>query len=128
MILDIIKLVLPVFDRLIPDVNAREKAKEELTKTLLENQTAIMSAMKDTMAADAASESWLTRSARPIVVLWSLGMITWVVLSPIFNLQTATLTALSGVPDSLWNLVSVGIGGYMLARTVEKGMANWKKK
>lgn len=128
MILDIIKLVLPVFDRLIPDVNAREKAKEELTKTLLENQTAIMSAMKDTMAADAASESWLTRSARPIVVLWSLGMITWVVLSPIFNLQTATLTALSGVPDSLWNLVSVGIGGYMLARTVEKGMSNWKKK
>lgn len=128
MILDIIKLVLPVFDRLIPDVNAREKAKEELTRTLLENQTAIMSAMKDTMAADAASESWLTRSARPIVVLWSLGMITWVVLSPIFNLQTATLTALSGVPDSLWNLVSVGIGGYMLARTVEKGMSNWKKK
>jgi len=128
MILDIIKLVLPVFDRLIPDVNAREKAKEELTKTLLENQTAIMSAMKDTMAADAASESWLTRSARPIVVLWSLGMITWVVLSPIFNLQTATLTALGGVPASLWNLVSVGIGGYMLARTVEKGMANWKKK
>lgn len=128
MILDIIKLVLPVFDRLIPDVNAREKAKEELTKTLLENQTAIMSAMKDTMAADAASESWLTRSARPIVVMWSLGMITWVVLSPIFNLQTATLTALSGVPDSLWNLVSVGIGGYMLARTVEKGMSNWKKK
>lgn len=128
MILDIIKLVLPVFDKLIPDVNAREKAKEELTKTLLENQTAIMSAMKDTMAADAASESWLTRSARPIVVMWSLAMITWVVLSPIFNLQTATLTALSGVPDSLWNLVSVGIGGYMLARTVEKGMANWKKK
>jgi len=128
MILDIIKLVLPVFDKLIPDVNAREKAKEELTKTLLENQTAIMGAMKDTMAADAASESWLTRSARPIVVMWSLAMITWVVLSPIFNLQTATLTALSGVPDSLWNLVSVGIGGYMLARTVEKGMANWKKK
>jgi hypothetical protein len=55
-------------------------------------------------------------------------MISWVVASPIFNLQTETLKALAGVPDSLWNLVSIGIGGYMLARTVEKGLATWKGK
>jgi len=128
MLFSIFTLLAPILDKLIPDVNARLQAKEELEKALAANQAALVTAMKDTMAADAQSESTLTRIARPLVVLWSLAMISWVVASPIFNLQTETLKALAGVPDSLWNLVSTGIGGYMLARTVEKGLATWKGK
>jgi hypothetical protein len=128
MLFSIFTLLAPILDKLIPDVNARLQAKEELEKALAANQAALVTAMKDTMAADAQSESTLTRIARPLVVLWSLAMISWVVASPIFNLQTETLKALAGVPDSLWNLVSIGIGGYMLARTVEKGLATWKGK
>lgn len=118
----------PILTKLIPDVNARASALEDLHKTLVAQETAIVASMQAVMTADAASEGWLTRNARPIVVMWSLGMITWVTMSPMFGLQQATISALAGVPDALWNLVSVGIGGYVLARSVDKGIAAWKSK
>lgn len=121
--LEILGLILPgitkILDKVIPDADKRAEAQEAVTKLLLENQNAILQASKDVMVADAQSEGWLTRNARPGVVVWAMGMITWVIFSPIFGLQDATIHALQRVPDSLWNLVMVGIGGYMLAKTVE---------
>jgi hypothetical protein len=95
---------------------------------LIANQAAIYDAMKEVMAADAASESVLTRNARPLVVMWCMVMITWVVLSPVFGLQTETIDAIKAVPGDLWNLVMVGIGGYILAKTVTDGIKASKSK
>jgi hypothetical protein len=65
--------------------------------------------------------------ARPIVVMWCLVMITWVVVSPMFGLQVATIAAIKAVPSDLWNLVMVGIGGYILAKSVTDAVKAVKK-
>lgn len=73
------------------------------------------------MKADASSESPWARNARPMTVFWALAMISWVgVVSPMLGLQSEVVTALKGVPAELWSLLSVGIGAYMLARSVDK--------
>ena len=113
----IITAISGVLTRIIPDPDKRIQVEADIHRALLENQSAIYGAMKDVMAADAASDSWLTKNARPIVVMWCLVMITWVVFSPMFGLQGATIAALRAVPSDLWNLVTVGIGGYILAKS-----------
>ena len=41
------------------------------------------------------------------------GQWTWIVaVAPVFDLVDATLGALKAVPDNLWNVMLVGIGGY----------------
>jgi hypothetical protein len=124
----IIASISGILNKIIPDADKRIEVQAEIERALIANQSAIYDAMKEVMAADSASESMLTRNARPIVVMWCLVMITWVVVSPMFGLQTETIDAIKAVPGDLWNLVMVGIGGYILAKTVTDGIKASKSK
>ncbi|WP_283206898.1 3TM-type holin [Methylorubrum podarium] len=105
----------------MPDEGKRAEAQAELQRAMLDQKADLNKAMADVMKADASSESAMARNARPIVVYWALAMITWVgVASPMIGLQAETIAALKGVPEDLWSLLSVGIGAYMLARSVDK--------
>lgn len=123
----IIAAISGVLTKIIPDPDKRLEAQTQIQEALLASQSAIYDAMKTVMAADAASEGWATRNARPIVVFWCLGMITWIVISPMFGLQSATISAIKAVPSDLWNLVSIGIGGYILGKTITDGVKAFKK-
>jgi hypothetical protein len=123
----IIASISGILNKIIPDANKRMEVEGEIQRALIANQAAIYDAMKEVMAADSASESMLTRNARPIVVMWCLAMITWVVVSPMFGLQVATIAAIKAVPSDLWNLVMVGIGGYILAKSVTDAVKAAKK-
>jgi hypothetical protein len=124
----LLPLITKVFDKAIADPNERAKAQEQVTKALLENQAAIFEGMKEVMAADAKSESPMTRNARPIVVYWSLGVISLIVIGGIFGFASPILDALKAVPDKLWDLMTYGIGAYVLGRSAEKAVTNWRGK
>ena len=104
-------------DKFFPDANKRAEVQAEVERALIANQAAILSSMKDVMVADAASEGWMTRNARPMTVFWCLGMMTWVVLAPIFDLQAQTIDSIKAIPSELWNLSAYGIGAYILGKS-----------
>lgn len=105
-----------VLDKVIPDTNKRAEAKEAISQAIIQSNDKALEAMSTVMAADAASESWLTRSARPITVLWSLTAITYLVINP----DPGMLAAIKAIPTELWDLVKLGIGAYIAGRSVEK--------
>lgn len=105
-----------VLNKVIPDANKRAEAQEAIQQAILQSNDKALEAMATTMAADAASESWLTRSVRPLTVLWSLSAISYLVIWP----DPAMLAAIKAIPDELWNLVTFGIGAYVAGRTSEK--------
>ena len=113
----IIEIIGSVLNKVIPNADDRAKAQEEITRKLIENEAAIYDAMKTVMAADAASDSWMTRNARPAVVFWCLTMMTWLVISPAFGLLAATIAALKAIPSDMWNVVMISIGGYILGKS-----------
>lgn len=113
----ILGMVLPIINKIIPDPQKQAEIQAELTKALINGQSALYESMKGVMAADAASESWMTRNARPLTVFWCLGMMTWVVLSPIFGLQAATIKSISAIPSELWSMSAAGIGAYILGKS-----------
>lgn len=113
----IIEIIGSVLNKVIPNADDRAKAQEEITRKLIENEAAIYDAMKTVMAADAASDSWMTRNARPAVVFWCLGMMTWLVISPAFGLLAPTIEALKAIPSDMWSVVMISIGGYILGKS-----------
>jgi hypothetical protein len=125
----ILPVITPILAKLIPDENARAQAQQDISKALIDNQAAIMEAMKDVMVADAQSDGWLVRNARPSVVFWCLGCMTWIVaVAPLFGLVDTTLNALRQVPDNLWNVMLVGIGAYTFSKGIENGVAGLRRK
>lgn len=116
-LLALLPSLIPLISKFIPDPAQQQAAQAELIKVLTENQSAVMSSMADVMKADAASEGWMTRNARPTVVFWCLGMITlWFIFS-LFGFGETLSTAFKGVPNQLWDLATYGIGAYILGKS-----------
>ena len=75
----------------------------------IEYETKLAEAQSKVLIAETQSESWLTRSWRPITMMVFTGLVAASVLIPTFTL-----------PDQIWPLLTVGIGGYVGGRTLEK--------
>lgn len=122
----ILAILGPILEKVLGDVGKAEEVKATIQEALIANQTAIYQAMGQVMAADAASESWLTRNLRPCAGFSALGMIWLVLLSAPFGYSKVFIAAFQGIPTDMWNLTMICIGGYILARGAENSAKNWK--
>ncbi len=64
--------------------------------------------------AEANSQSWLARNWRPIVMLTFGGLIVAI------STGATNVEDLAAVPEQLWRLLQIGIGGYIVGRSAEK--------
>ena len=110
-----------LIDRLFPDAEAAAKAKLELFKMQQTGELASLAAQTEIIKAGAAivqeearSQSWLARSWRPITMLVFVGLITarW------FGLAAPNLSEAEYL--ALWDIVQLGLGGYVIGRSAEK--------
>ena len=67
--------------------------------------------------AEVGKGNWLTASWRPILMLTFGFVILYSVVAPSFGSPPIDMTQ---IPDRFWSLVTVGVGGYVTGRTVEK--------
>lgn len=134
MIFDIIKTVIStassVINKSVKDKDLATKLEHELEmeinrelpdliKTELEAQKAII-------VAEAQGGSSLQRNWRPLTMLNFLLLINGIFIAGLFGRGSEVTTALSGVPQDLWSLLTLGIGGYIAGRTIEKSVNTWK--
>jgi len=94
--------------------NALLVIKADVMTSLLQAEVKLMEHQSAIIVAEAQSKHWITSAWRPITMLTFLGII---VLASFGWVDTASLTA---VPDRLWTLLTVGIGGYAGGRSLEK--------
>jgi len=87
---------------------------KELAIESLKLEKALAEARSSIVVAEANSESWVTRSWRPITMLMFGGLIC------LISTGLMDVEALAAVPDRLWTLLSIGIGGYITSRGAEK--------
>ena len=103
-----------VIDNLFTSDEERIKAKNEIFKVLKEQQLELQRLQSEVIIAEAKG-NWLQRSWRPILML-AFGFIVIYVkfIAPLFSLPIPPLE------DEFWNLLQIGIGGYVIGRTGEK--------
>jgi hypothetical protein len=81
---------------------------------VLDYEARLMEAQASIIKAEAAANSWLTRTWRPITMMVFLGMVLswWLGYTPP-NVTEALVLELFG-------LIKIGLGGYVIGRSAEK--------
>lgn len=100
--------------KIVDDVITNDEEKLTLTnklKELLTNFVSEIEGYKTQIITTEMQGNWLQRSWRPIIMLIFAGVIIYSMIFP---------THLSEVPEKLWSLLMIGIGGYIGGRTIEK--------
>jgi hypothetical protein len=124
----IAKLIAKTIDKAVPDKDLKEKLKHEINTQLLTSGTEEMKAASKIILAEAKSSSWLTSSWRP-ALMWICIIVIFnnFILMPFANVIFGTSLILE-IPDPMWNLLTIGIGGYIAGRSGEKIAQKWKEK
>ena len=114
----LVKEIGNVIDKLFTTEEERLKAKNEIFKVLQEQQLELQKLQTEIIVTE-ANGNWLQRSWRPILML-AFGFIVIYVkfIAPLFSLPIPPLE------DEFWNLLQLGIGGYVVGRSVEKVAGN----
>jgi hypothetical protein len=96
-----------ILDKVWPDAGEMERQKVQMALAIYAGQAEIVKA-------EAQSEHWLTACWRPILMLTFGGLIVarWLGFSAPNITESEVL--------KLWSIVELGLGGYVIGRSVEK--------
>lgn len=108
-------------DRVLPDTVEKDRVRAELQAALLENAAELERTAAAVIMAEAQGESWLQRNWRPLLmVLFGVIVANNFLLVPLFGTPTAE------IPPDMWDLLKLGVGGYVVGRSAEKGVRAWR--
>lgn len=111
---DIIKSIGSVIDDLFTNDEERIQAKNKVFEILKEKELELRKMQTEVIVTEARG-NWLQRSWRPILML-GFGFIVMYnkFFAPAFGLPNAELEG------EFWNLLQLGVGGYVIGRSAEK--------
>jgi len=108
------------------DKDKRAEIEREINMALITNSAQIEQAAASVILAEAKSEHWITATWRPILMLTITAIVGWnYLLAPLVELAVRLLAGdqiplTIPLPDELWNLLMIGVGGYVVGRSAEK--------
>lgn len=103
-----------VVDKIATSQDEKLNAKNKLSKIVTDKLTELASFQRDVLIAEMKG-TWLQRSWRPIVMLAFAAIVVYSkFIAPAFSLPNAELET------DFWGLLEIGLGGYVIGRTVEK--------
>ena len=117
-----------VLGRFFTDKDQQAKAAQELRLAMFEHEQTAQKVARDVVVAEAKSEHWITSTWRPLTMLTFVAIVAnnYIIapyLDAIFNAGLVL-----EVPEQLWTLLQIGLGGYVVGRSAEKTMKEYKKK
>jgi hypothetical protein len=122
----IIAPVSKLLDKIIPDPQARDRAKLELLKLQGDQEMATIAVQMQAIVAEAQSTDPWTSRARPsflymmyALILWSIPMGLIAAADPRMaqGISSGMTAYLRGIPEELYALFGTGYLGYTAART-----------
>ena len=117
---------LRIIDKIIPDPKAKAEAKIKLLEVQQAGELKEVEAAMNVIVAEAKSEHALTSQWRPITMLVFTAIVANnYIFAPYLQAMFGWSVSLE-MPDQLWNLLSIGIGGYIFGRSGEKAVKHWK--
>lgn len=116
-----------VIKRVIPDSDKRAEIERETKLALLEHADSIEKVRGEIILAEAKSQSWLTATWRPLLmmVVISIIAVNYLVFPIIAIGYPEIMNNVLELPDQLWNLLTLGVGGYVVGRSGEKMVDKW---
>jgi hypothetical protein len=122
----IVGLVGKAIDKAVPDAGQATELKAAIAAHIHQLAEIELKGAVDIILAEARGESWLQRNWRPLLMMTCIAIIANnYVLYPYLKAIFGWGVALE-LPESLWELLKIGVGGYVVGRSLEKGLDVWK--
>lgn len=109
-----IALLKDALDRFVPDKTQAAQAKAALDQLREQEGAQEFLAAAEVVKAEAQSGTWLTSAWRPLTMLVFVALI----VARVFGLTSEHVSEAEYA--ELWELVKLGLGGYVLGRSAEK--------
>lgn len=117
-----------LIDKFFPDPEEKAKAKLKLMELEQSGELKELDAQMQTIVAEAKSEHVITATWRPITMLVFVTIVANnYIIYPYLTLFWSHAPILQ-IPPDLWDLLKIGIGGYVGGRSIEKAAKAWKGK
>ncbi len=118
--------VASIIDKAVPDRALAAKLKQELQLAAIGNDAELTRAAGKIIQAEAQSEHPLAAQWRPILMLSiTVILVNNYLIAPYAQLVFGVSVTLE-LPAAMWNLLTVGVGGYVMGRSAEKGIRYWR--
>ena len=111
-----------VIDKAVENKDQAAAIKVKLQEMVLTGQMREIEEAAANIRAEATGDSWLQRSWRPLTMLTFVSLIVAKWLG--FTAPGVT----EAVELALFEIIKIGLGGYVVGRSVEKGIKVWKEK
>jgi len=107
--------------------------KVEIEAKTIAHKDEITKAQRDILIKEVSQGSWLTRSWRPVLMyMIILFLLVYGLILPVVDLFVGQPVVFNPrwqqIPDGLWNLLDLGVGGYVGGRSLEKIAVALKRK
>ncbi|MFA3791753.1 3TM-type holin [Aliiglaciecola sp. SL4] len=100
----------------------------ELEHKVLEYETKLLQAQQAVIIAEAQGKSWIQRNWRPVLMMVIIFIVANnYILFPYLSLFTDKIKMLE-LPEELFTLLTVGVGGYVVGRSGEKIAQSMRKQ
>ena len=115
-------------DEVVEDKDAANKLKAVLKTKVLDIVSQELNAAKEVILAEINSDSWLAKNWRPMLMcLFGVIIANNYILYPYLSLFFDKAPMME-IPENMWGLLKIGLGGYVVGRSLEKGVKVWKEK
>ena len=123
--------VIGLVDQAVEDKDKANELKAQLTQVFndadLTKFTQQLQSQTDIIVAEATGKSWLQRNWRPgLMTLFGIIIFNNYILNPWLSAMFS-VNIMMEIPPEMWSLLKLGVGGYVVGRSVEKAVSNWKK-
>lgn len=117
-----------IIKKIVPDSGKNSEIEREIKLALLESADGIEELRGKIVLAEASSSNWLTASWRPLLMMVIITIVALnYLMFPVINMFLGSTYAID-LPDQLWSLLQIGVGGYIVGRSGEKMITTWTNK
>jgi len=115
-----------IIDKLFPDPKEAAAAKVKLMAEENEAWIKEFEARVNVIVAETASgDPWVRRWRPALMYIFMAIVANNYILAPYVQLFGGPALELELPPD-MWDIIKIGLGGYVVGRSVEKSIQNWK--
>jgi hypothetical protein len=118
--------VASIIDKAVPDRELATRLKHELQVAAISQESALAKSAGDIIAAEAKSDHPLAAQWRPILMLSITAILLNNYLIAPYAQAIFGASVTLELPEPLWTLLTVGVGGYVMGRSAEKAVRNWR--
>ena len=122
--------VFGIIDKAVPDKDEAARLKSAINMQMASQDHTEVNNLLQAQAGIVLAEvkgKWLQRNWRPMLMLIFMAIIANnYIIFPYLSMFTEKVVMLD-LPTFMWDTIKIGLGGYVVGRSVEKGIDKWKQ-